>query len=98
LRCEVGGSQVLAEQRRHLRRMAAQPHISIRVIPFAAGAHPALKGGFTILEPRDSDDLDVVYVEGMNGASYRETAADLQRFRALRDRLVEVSIPLEDVP
>jgi hypothetical protein len=75
-----------------------QPHVSVRVIPFAAGAHPALKGGFTILEPRDPEDLDVVYVEALNGASYRETAADLQRFRALLDRLVEISIPLEDAP
>jgi transcriptional regulator with XRE-family HTH domain len=98
LRCAVGGPRVLAEQRRHLLELAQRPDISVRVIPFTAGAHPGVKGGFTVLEPRDPDDPDVVYVEALNGASYRETAADLERFRALRDRLAGLSIPLEDLP
>jgi hypothetical protein len=43
----VGGEDTLTEQLRHLLRVAKIPNVSIRVLPFAAGAHRALGVGFT---------------------------------------------------
>lgn len=50
LRRPVGEPGVMPGQLRHLVNMAARPRIRLRVVPFAAGAHPGLEGPFLILE------------------------------------------------
>jgi transcriptional regulator with XRE-family HTH domain len=63
----VGGKMVMRSQLRHLRDLAQEPHTSIRIIPFSAGAHTAMKGSFTILEFADWDE-DVLYLETAGGS------------------------------
>lgn len=76
---EVGGPTVMAEQLRHLAEVAKLPSVSIQVIPFTAGAHPAMDSMFDILE-FDSSAPSVVYVEGLMGWLYIERAADISRY------------------
>ena len=97
LRCPVGGAEVLRAQLAHLTGLAALDHVTVRVLPFSAGAHPALKGAFNVLDLASTDDPDVAYVEALDGARYLEKAADLARFRALFAAVSERAVSLEDV-
>jgi transcriptional regulator with XRE-family HTH domain len=50
LRLPVGGSAVMAEQLRHLELMSARSYLTLRVVPSALGAHPAMTGTFRLME------------------------------------------------
>lgn len=49
LRTVVGGPEAMRAQLRHLLDCAVMPKVELRVVPFAAGAHPGFAGRFTIL-------------------------------------------------
>lgn len=51
----IGGRQVMDDQLRRLRGLASRPHIEIRVLPFASGAHPAMDTAFTVLTFAESE-------------------------------------------
>lgn len=46
----IGGLETMADQLQHLGEMAKQPTVEIRVLPFDGGWHPALVGGFVLVE------------------------------------------------
>jgi hypothetical protein len=50
LRRLVGGPGVMHRQLHHLLGVAEQLHVTLRVVPLAAGAHAGLPGPFMILE------------------------------------------------
>ena len=50
LRRPIGGHKVMRAQLEHLIHAAGQPKVTIQVIPFAAGWHPALYGMFNIFQ------------------------------------------------
>jgi transcriptional regulator with XRE-family HTH domain len=76
----VGGPAVMAEQLGHLAEAAKLPSVTIQVIPFTAGAHPAMDSMFDILEFRESALPSVVYVEGLMGWLYIEKSQDISRY------------------
>ncbi len=86
----VGGTAVMRDQLVRLGKAAQQDNITLQVIPFAAGAHPAAKGPFSILRfPEGYDDMDAVYTENECGALWLERPGDLKHytaaFKAMRD-------------
>lgn len=90
LRRAVGGPGVMRNQVQHLLRLSEQAGISIRIIPFEAGAYEAQRGPFVHLEFPVSSDPDVVYLEYSRGPSTfsddPEVAAEYQeRFIDLED-------------
>jgi hypothetical protein len=66
----VGGPTVMAEQLRHLRRVAAEPDVTVRVVPMQANPLAAC-GPFAIMECRPHTRRDgvtpVVCVGGLDG-------------------------------
>jgi transcriptional regulator with XRE-family HTH domain len=56
----VGGPAVMAAQLSRLKELAELPRVSIRILPFAAGAHHAMNGSFTILEFSEHEDHVVI--------------------------------------
>lgn len=76
----VGGPAVMAGQLAHLVEVAKLKSVTIQVIPFAAGAHPAMDSMFDILEFRESALPSVVYVEGLMGWLYIERPQDISRY------------------
>ena len=90
LRREVGGPKVMARQIDHLVEMAQQPTVSIQVIRFSAGAHPAMAGSFVHLEFPAENDADVIFVENALGDTLLRddeeiTAQYREQFWALED-------------
>ena len=94
LRRQVGGADVMTAQRKHLIGLAERPGVDIRILPFAAGAHPATSGAFRILAFEDLEDPDVVYLELERGAHYLEGADDVEHYRRMMSRLDEQSVPI----
>ncbi|WP_411142598.1 helix-turn-helix domain-containing protein [Streptomyces sp. x-80] len=63
LRNLVGGTDVMREQLEHLAAEAQRPNLSIRVLPFSAGAQLGMGCGFSLISFADPGAMDVVYVE-----------------------------------
>lgn len=81
LRRQVGGPDVQQAQLRHL--LAALPNVTIQVLPFAAGAHPALLGSFTVLRFPLSTGLTTVFANGRYPDDHQRYTTMFDRLRAL---------------
>ncbi|WP_314224705.1 helix-turn-helix domain-containing protein [Streptomyces zaehneri] len=66
VRREIGGKEVLAEQLQQLLDFGARSDVTIRVLPFAAGAHYSTLGSFVLLG--FTDDKDLLYLEHAAGS------------------------------
>jgi transcriptional regulator with XRE-family HTH domain len=84
---QVGGPVVMAAQLAHIGQMAGQPNVTVQVLPFTAGAHPAMLGSFTLMQFPDPADKDVVYLEAETGALYLEKPEDVRRYSLMIDYL-----------
>ncbi|MFE4794528.1 helix-turn-helix domain-containing protein [Streptomyces sp. NPDC056708] len=76
----VGGRAVMREQLKHLCAQASQPHVTVQILPFEAGAHAAAVGSFVVLGG-PAPELDVVYVDIIGGGLFMEKPQELTRYR-----------------
>ena len=74
-------------QLEQLIRAAGQPKITIQVIPFAAGWHPALYGMFNIFRFPSEQLPDIVYTEALTGAYYLNKPEESARYTEALDRM-----------
>lgn len=94
VRQHVGTTETAAEQ---LRRLAdRRPNVMVQVLPYRAGAHPALAGSFNIVGFPAPSDLDVVYLENMASALYLEEAADVRKYGTVFDYLRAAALSPND--
>ena len=96
LRRPIGGPAVMRAQLARIIETVGTSDVTFRVVPFAAGAHPALDSNFSILEFGESVVNDVVYVEGAVGNIYLEGAGDLERYDRIFSRLQSIALNQED--
>lgn len=87
----VGGPDVMAEQLTHFVAIAKRPNVTLQVIPFSAGAHPAMENMFTIIEFEDVAP-PVVYVEGLMGFLFLERGNDVARYTQIFKYLCEIAL------
>jgi hypothetical protein len=87
----VGGPEIMSAQISRVIEACELPNVTVRVLPFAAGAHPALDSTFILLEFEESVP-GVVYVEGLVGHLFLERASDVQRYRQVFERLRTTSL------
>jgi transcriptional regulator with XRE-family HTH domain len=79
-RRQVGGPGVMAAQIARLAEAAGQPHITIQLIPFDAGAHPGMDGSFVVLEFPDPADRAIIYTESAAGGLFLEEEDEIRRY------------------
>ncbi|MGH3868823.1 MAG: helix-turn-helix domain-containing protein [Pseudonocardiaceae bacterium] len=87
LRRHVGGGHVMRHQLQRLKDFAAEPHISIQVLPFTRGAHPGMAGNFILLEFADPNLDDLVHLENINQITIRD---DTELIAQYLDRFVQL--------
>jgi transcriptional regulator with XRE-family HTH domain len=85
LRRRVGGHEVMREQLDYLMVDRDPPNVTIQVLPFEAGAHPAMVGPFTMMNFLDPSDLGVVHLEHPTTALFLETAEELRAYEEIWD-------------
>jgi transcriptional regulator with XRE-family HTH domain len=88
---EVGGPAVMAAQLRHLITTANLPNVTLQVIPYSAGAHPAMENMFNIIEFGDVAPR-VVYVEGLMGWLFIEREHDVARYAEVFKYLCDLAL------
>ena len=80
LRRPVGGRKVMRGQLERLLEASKLPNVTLQVLPFAAGAHAAMVGSFSILRFGDQELPDVVYLEHLTSASYLSKTDEVDRY------------------
>jgi transcriptional regulator with XRE-family HTH domain len=80
LRRPVGGREVMRGQLERLIDATKLANITLQLLPFSTGAHPAMAGAFSILRFGDQELPDVVYLEHLTGASYLEKRDEVERY------------------
>jgi transcriptional regulator with XRE-family HTH domain len=91
----VGGRQVMADQLAKILDMSALPNVTVQILPFELGAHPALESNFTILQLPDAAP-GVVFVEGMIGSTYLDRPGDLNRYQLIFKKLQSIALNPKD--
>lgn len=87
-----GGPEIMRKQRTHLLELSESGKAAIRVLPFAAGAHPGHNGSFTLLNIGHNGDMAMVLVEGLTQSWYLEESEDVERYRLILGRLQNLAL------
>jgi transcriptional regulator with XRE-family HTH domain len=88
----VGGAAAMRAQLQQLLSISQRSNVTLQVLPFAAGAHPAMRtGGFTVLSIPLGGDVtyDVTYLEQRTAGRYLDRPAEVDDHRLVFDRLQE---------
>lgn len=97
LRRRVGADNTMREQLLHLVAMSKKPNVTILVIPFSRGAHPAVASGpFVILGFSDSQDPNIVRLETVTGGAYIEGEEAMSRYTLAYDHLRAAALPHDE--
>ena len=96
LRRTVGGAGLMRLQLDHLLDLSRLPNVAIQVIPFGAGAHPAMGRPFVILAFPERADPDVVYLEDLTSALYVENVNEVDRYNTFFNHLRATALSFED--
>ncbi|MFD9218498.1 Scr1 family TA system antitoxin-like transcriptional regulator [Streptomyces sp. NPDC060064] len=91
LRRPVGGREAMQGQLARLLEAAAEPRITVQVLPFDQGEHEAMGGSLSVLTLPDS--TEVAYTEGAEYGQLIEDPADVRRYSVIYDRLRAVALP-----
>jgi transcriptional regulator with XRE-family HTH domain len=92
----VGGDDVMHAQLNLLVVRAMLPHVTVQVLPFAAGAHAGMEGPFLILGFPEQADPDVVYVDNTTAGIYLEEPAEILRYTLMFDHLRAAALSPDD--
>jgi transcriptional regulator with XRE-family HTH domain len=87
LRRPVGGQEVMRAQLRHLVEVSEFPRVTLQVMPFSRGGHPAAGGSFTVLRFAELDLPDIVYIEQLTSALYMDRRDEVDHYMEVMNRL-----------
>ena len=96
LRRHVGGGHVMRHQLERLKVFAAEPHISLQILPFAHGAHPGMAGNFIMLEFTDPNLDDLVHLESIEQVTIRDDTQRIAWYLDLFLQLQELALSLDE--
>ncbi|MFC4009137.1 helix-turn-helix domain-containing protein [Nonomuraea purpurea] len=86
----VGGPAVMREQLQRLLEESEQSHLTLQLVPFAAGVHPGMHGSFVILQFSE-EHHDVVYIESTTSDLFLEGVQDVARYNLVFEHLRAVA-------
>jgi hypothetical protein len=94
LALRVGSDEVMEAQISHLRTIGSS--VEVRILPWTAGAHPSMKGAFTVLDFDNPDDPALVYIETHLGSRYLEQPKQVSEYRRIFQLLHDRAVPIEE--
>ena len=86
----VGGAAVISDQLTRMTEVAAREAVTLQVLPFEAGAHPALDSDFIVLE-FSGPAASTVYLESLAGQIYLDRPEDVDRYLEVFGQLRSVA-------
>lgn len=96
VRRAVGGPETMRAQLEYLLEVGTMPAVSVQVIPFSGGAHPAMGRPFTILSFPEQIDPDVVHVTGLTSDLWLEDMSDVHTYNLNFNHLCATALSFED--
>lgn len=90
-RIEVGGPAVLREQLAHILKMADRQNVTLRAIPFSAGAFPGSGQAF-LYAHGDVPYLDTVQLDRTSVAEFLHTGTQLRKFSLQLDQMERIAL------
>jgi len=94
LHAQIGGTEVMRDQLRHVVEAAARPNMTFRVVPTSAGAHPGLGGPFIRL--RFAGRPGVVFVGCGTSSLFLEEPEDIEHYKAVTGELLTNALSREE--
>lgn len=91
------GPQVMRDQIGKLIEAAAQPNVTLLILPFSAGLHPAMYGPVRLFR-FGAEQPDIVCCESPTGAQYLDKPAETARYVQILDRASAQAAPPADTP
>jgi len=91
----LGGAAVMREQLDRILAVAKYPNVTVRVMPFQVGAHPALESNFALLE-FSGKAPSISYVEGLVGQIYVERQQEVDQYLLAISQLREMAMSSKD--
>ena len=80
LRRPVGGREVMRGQLERLIEATKLANVTLQVLPFDRGAHPAMVGSFAVLRFPEQELPDVVYLEHLTSALYLNKPDEVDQY------------------
>jgi len=96
LRRHVGRGHVMRHQLERLKESAAEPHLSLQLLPFTRGAHPGMAGNFILLEFADPNLDDLVHLESINQITIRDDTQLIAKYLDRFSQLQELALPPDE--
>jgi transcriptional regulator with XRE-family HTH domain len=94
----IGGADVTRRQFEHLKEMAKQPNINIRVVPFSLGTHPAMRSSFTILDFVSHEEDTVVSIESpAKDILVKDKPDETSEYLEIFEMLEDIATPEDEV-
>ncbi|MFI6266434.1 helix-turn-helix domain-containing protein [Micromonospora sp. NPDC051006] len=88
----VGGAVVMAEQLVHMGQVAQLPNVTIQVLPFSAGGHPAMSTPYVVLNFPDAADASVVYLDNLTLGLALEEADHVRGYSLVHEELCRMAL------
>ncbi|SCL31575.1 Helix-turn-helix domain-containing protein [Micromonospora pallida] len=92
----VGTPAVMADQLSHISRVAQLPNVTIQILPFMAGGHPAMSTPYVILHFADAADNAVVYLDNLTMGLALEGAEHVRGYTLVHERLRQMALTPAD--
>jgi transcriptional regulator with XRE-family HTH domain len=87
----VGGRAVMKAQLERLLELSELPNVTLRVIPYEAGALPAGNNKFIILRFASPDLKDIVFIEALTGDLYLDDPGDVETYNTTFRTLIQLA-------
>ncbi|WP_439660615.1 helix-turn-helix domain-containing protein [Lentzea sp. HUAS TT2] len=94
----IGNEGVLRRQLVRIREVAALDHVTVQILPFSAGIHPAMKGSFSILEFSEGEEDFALLLEHPGRDELMTAGPELKEFLNYFIQLEGFALPAEETP
>jgi hypothetical protein len=71
----------------------AMPNVTVQLLPYSSGPHPAMFGPFQLFRFEIPELPDIVYAESLSGAVYHDERRDTTVFLEALDRMGAQAAP-----
>ena len=94
----IGNEGVLRRQLQRIKDVAALDHVTVQILPFSAGVHPAMKGSFSILEFSEGEEDFALLLEHPSRDELLTSGPELKEYLNHFLQLEAFALPAEDTP
>ena len=86
----------MAEQLDHLVKVSKLPSVTIQILPFATGGHPAMTTPYVIISFADVADEPIVYLDNLTHGQALDDADYVEGYTMLHEKLRTLALTPEE--